>query len=116
MRIRCPQAPTRARATLVCRAPFTRVFRLTSGAGTVRVEVDKPRGEALPLASVTTRPRDADCKVVRSRLRPGSRFFTATARVHCRGLPANAKSVLAVGGLIAATGSLHRELGTFGRA
>lgn len=31
-----------------------------------------------------------------------ARRFTATARVSCRGLPANAKGVLAVGGLIAA--------------
>jgi hypothetical protein len=35
-------------------------------------------------------------------LQPGARRFTSTARVHCRGLPANAKAVLAVGGLIAA--------------
>jgi hypothetical protein len=102
MAIRCPQARRGARAKLVFRAPFRRAFRLTNGAGTVRVEVDKPRGDAVPLGRLTTRPRDTDCKVARSRLDTGSRLFTATARVHCRGLPANAKGVLAVGGLIAA--------------
>jgi hypothetical protein len=102
MQIRCPQARRGARATLAFRAPFLRVFRLRNGAGTVRVEVDKPRGDALPLGRLTTRPRDADCRVARSRVRSGSRRFTATARVRCRGLSASAKGVLAVGGLIAA--------------
>jgi hypothetical protein len=104
MEIRCPQARRGARAKLVFRAPFLRVFRLRNGAGTVRVEVDKPRGDALPMGRLTTRPRDTDCKVARSRVKTGSRRFRATARVRCRGLPANAKGVLAVGGLIAADG------------
>jgi hypothetical protein len=102
MRIRCPQARRGARAKLVFRAPFRRTFPLENGAGTVRVEVDQPRGDVLPLGRLTTRPRDTDCRLVRSRMRRGLRRFTAAARVHCRGLPANAKGVLAVGGLIAA--------------
>jgi hypothetical protein len=102
MRIRCPQARRGARATLVFREPFLRTFRLRNGVGTVRVEVDKPRGDALPLGRLTTRPRKNGCEVGRSRVQAGSRRFAATARVRCRGLPANAKGVLAVGGLIAA--------------
>jgi hypothetical protein len=102
MRIRCPQARRGARATLVFRAPFRRTFPLENGAGTVRVEVDKPRGDALPLGRLTTRPRRTNCRVVRSRLQPGPRRFMAVARVHCRGLPANAQGMLAVGGLMAA--------------
>ncbi len=102
MQIRCPQAQRGARATLTFRAPLRKAFRLRNGAGTVRVEVDKPRGDALPMGRLTTRPRRTNCKVRRSRVQIGSRRFTATARVHCRGLPANAKGVLAVGGLIAA--------------
>jgi hypothetical protein len=101
MRIRCPQARHGARATLVFRAPFRRAFRLKNGAGTVRVEVDKPRGDALPLGRLTTRPRNTDCKVARSRVQAGALRFAATARVRCRGLPANTRGVLAVGGLIA---------------
>ena len=121
MRIRCPQARRGARATLVFRAPFRRAFPLENGAGTVRVEVDKPRGDAIPLGRLTTRPRHTDCSVVRSRLQPGSRRFTATARVHCRGLPANARGMLAVGGLMAAderpvSGALARAAGPKARA
>ena len=121
MRIRCPQARRGARATLVFRAPFRRAFPLENGAGTVRVEVDKPRGDAIPLGRLTTRPRHTDCRVVRSRLQPGSRRFTATARVHCRGLPANARGMLAVGGLMAAderpvSGALARAAGPKARA
>jgi hypothetical protein len=102
MRMRCPQAPPEASATLRFRAPLRKAFRLRNGAGTVRVEVDKPPGDARPMGRMTTRPRKTDCNVRRSRVQVGSRRFTATARVHCRGLPANAKGVLAVGGLIAA--------------
>jgi hypothetical protein len=102
MRIRCPQVPRGARATLAFRAPFLRTFGLRNGAGTVRVEVDKPRGDALPLGRLTTRPRNADCEIARSRVQSRSRRFTATARVRCRGLAPSAKGVLAVGGLIAA--------------
>jgi hypothetical protein len=102
MRIRCPQAPADASATLTFRAPLRKAFRLRNGAGTVRIEVDKPRGDARPMGRMTTRPRKTDCTVRRSRVQGGSRRFTATARVYCRSLPANAKGVLAVGGLIAA--------------
>ncbi len=101
MRIRCPQAQRGARATLRFRAPLRKAFPLSNGAGTVRVQVDKPPGDALPMGRLTTRPPETDCTVRRSRVQVGSRRFTATARVHCRGLPANAKGVLAVGGLIA---------------
>jgi hypothetical protein len=58
MRIRCPQARRSARATLGFREPFLRTFRLRNGVGTVRVEVDKPRGDALPLGRLTTRPAE----------------------------------------------------------
>ena len=104
MRIRCPRVPRGAHARLVFRAPFLRTFRMGNGVGTVRVEVDKPRGDALPLGRLTTRPHGSDCKVTRSRVQSDARRFTATARVRCRGLPENAKGVLAVGGLIAADG------------
>jgi hypothetical protein len=121
MRIRCPQARRGARATLVFRAPLRRAFPLQNGAGTVRVEVDTPRGDAIPLGRLTTRPRRTDCRVVRSRLRPGSRRFTAAARVRCRGLPAHAKGMLAVGGLMAAdersvSGALARAAAPKARA
>ena len=105
MAIRCPRARRGARAKLTFRAPFRRTFRLSNGAGTVRVEVDEPRGDVRPLGRLTTRPRNTDCKVTRSRVQTGSRRFTATARVRCRGLPANARGVLAIGGLIAAEAS-----------
>jgi hypothetical protein len=82
MRIRCPQARRGARAKLVFRAPFRRTFSLENGAGTVRVEVDQPRGDELPLGWLTTRPRDADCRGVRSRLRRGLRRFTAASLVY----------------------------------
>ena len=80
MRVRCLQVPRGARETPVFRAPFLRAFRLRNGAGSVRVEVDKLRGDALPLGRLTTRPRDSDCEVTRSRVRTGSRRVTARAR------------------------------------
>ena len=109
MRIRCPQARAGARAKLVFRGPLVRQFRLRNGAGTVRIVVDKPRGDARPLGSLTTRPRNADCRTTRSRVRVGSHRLIATARVRCRRLPPGAKGVLAVGGLIAARGSAISE-------
>jgi hypothetical protein len=102
MRIRCPKARHGARARLVFDHPLRRVFRLRNGTGTIRVKVDKPRGDALPLGRLTTHPRDRDCRVIRSHLRARPHLFTAQARVRCRGLPAHARGVLSVGGLIAA--------------
>jgi D-alanyl-D-alanine carboxypeptidase len=102
MAIRCPNARQRASATLAFRAPLRQAFRLRNGSGTVRVEADVPRGDVLPLGRLTTRPRNTDCRVGPARLQRGSRRFAATSQVHCRGLPADAKGVLAVGGLIAA--------------
>jgi hypothetical protein len=116
MRIRCARARRGARVKLVFRAPLQRTFRLRDGVGTVRVVVDKPRGTALPMAALTLRPADRDCRVTRSRLSTASRRLTATARVQCHGLPVNARGVLTVGGLIAADAQANtsRSLGNGG--
>jgi hypothetical protein len=102
MRIRCPHARRGARARLVFGKPLRRVFRIGNGTGTVRVKVDKPRGDALPLARLSTRPRKGDCRIKGEHLRARPHHFTAKARVRCRDLPAHARGVLSVGGLIAA--------------
>ncbi|MGZ4332334.1 MAG: hypothetical protein ACXVXL_30595, partial [Solirubrobacteraceae bacterium] len=102
MWIRCPRARRGARVKLVFRAPLQRRFRLRNGVGTVRVVIDKPRGTALPMAALRTRPADRDCRITRSRVFTAPRRLTATARVQCRGLPVNAHGVLMVGGLLAA--------------
>jgi hypothetical protein len=116
MRIRCARARRGARVKLVFRAPLQRTFRLRNGVGTVRVAVDKPRGTALPMAALTLRPADRDCRVIRSRVSTAGRRLTATARVRCHGLPVNARGVLTVGGLIAsdAQANTSRSLGTGG--
>jgi hypothetical protein len=101
MKLRCPRAPSGARARLVFRAPYLRVFALRNGTGTVRVKVDKPPGNVRPLGDLTTRPRDTNCKATPTGHHVGARVFTASARVKCQGLPAHAKGVLAVGGLLA---------------
>lgn len=101
MRIRCPQAGRGARAKLVFGPPLIRTFPLHDGAGTVLVEVDKPRGDVQPLGRLTTRPGDSECSAGRSRLETGPSLFTATTAVRCRDLPENARGILAVGGLMA---------------
>jgi hypothetical protein len=100
--LRCPQARAGARARFVFRAPLIRRFGLRNGVGTVRLVVDKPRGDVRPLARLSTQPRDTDCTATRSRVRVSARRLTATARVRCHGLPRHARGQLAVGGLIAA--------------
>ncbi|MFL5831375.1 MAG: hypothetical protein ACJ76X_15780 [Solirubrobacteraceae bacterium] len=110
--LRCGQVPRGARARLVFRAPYLRVFPLRNGAGTIRVRVDTPPGNALPLGELTTRPQDTDCQVTPTGRHAGPRRFTATARVRCRGLPAHARGVLAVGGLLTAPGAAAGVIGT----
>jgi hypothetical protein len=106
MAIRCPRARAGARARLVFRAALMRRFRMRNGAGTVRIAVDKPRGNVRPMVQLITHPRDTDCTASRARIRASATRLTATARVRCHDLPANATGELAVGGLIAA----HRAL------
>lgn len=102
MAIRCPGARAGARARLVLSAPLMRRFRMRNGAGTVRIAVDKPRGNVRPMVQLITHPRDTDCTASRSRIRASATRLTATARVRCHDLPANTTGELAVGGLIAA--------------
>jgi hypothetical protein len=102
MRLRCRKVPRGARVRLVFRSPFLRVFPLRNGTGTIRVRLDKPPGHVLPLAQLTTRPRKTNCDATPTGMHTGTHEFTASARVRCRGLPANARGVLAVGGLLAA--------------
>ena len=101
MALRCRHVAPGARARVVFRAPYLRSFPLRDGSGSIRVRVDKPLGNALPLGELTTVPRDSNCQVTPRGARNDGHHFTATARVTCRGLPPNARGVLAVGGLLA---------------
>ena len=107
-----------ARASqLVFRAPLQRRFQLRNGVGTVRIVINKPLGTALPTGELRTRPADRDCRVTRSRVSTAGRRLTPTERVQCRGLPANARGVLTVGGLIAAdVPAAHLRSSRIGRA
>jgi hypothetical protein len=101
MRIRCRKLGSGARARLVFRAPYVRVFKLRNGTGTLNIRLDKFPGTAVPLGQLSTRPRTTRCTAVPTVRHIGKHVFTASARVSCRGLPRDAKAVLAVGGLLA---------------
>jgi hypothetical protein len=101
MRIRCRKVGRAAQARLVFRQPYVRVFNLRNGTGTVKIQLDKFPGSARPLAELTTRPRTTNCVATPAGSHVGKHLFTASAHVTCRGLPRNAKGVLAFGGLLA---------------
>jgi hypothetical protein len=101
MRMRCRNLPRGAKARLLFRAPYVRVFKLHNGTGTIRIQLDKFPGTAVPLGQLTTRPRNTNCTAIPTGRHIGPHQFTARARVTCRGLPRNAQGVLAVGGLLA---------------
>jgi hypothetical protein len=101
MRIRCQKVRRGARARLVFRSPYVRVFKLQNGTGTINIRLDKFPGTVVPLGQLTTRPRSTNCTAVPTGSHVGTHQFTASARVTCHGLPRNAQGVLAVGGLLA---------------
>ena len=102
LKLTCSGLTDNARAgAQTLRRPYLRNFAIGNGTGTVRVDVDKPDGDAVPLVSLTTRPRDSDCTAKPQGVHVGGSRFRAEARVTCRGLPDDARGVLAVGGLLA---------------
>jgi hypothetical protein len=101
MTLRCLHVPRGARASLVFRAPYMRSFPLFNGSSSIRVRIDTPLGNALPLGELTTVPRGTDCRVTRTGAHDSGHHFAATAWLTCRRLPRNARGVLAVGGLLA---------------
>ena len=104
-RIRCTRVGRGARGRLVFRQPYVRIFKLYNGTATLNIRLDKFPGTAIPLGQLTTRPRATRCTASPTGSHVGTHVFTASARVRCRGLPRNAKAVLAVGGLLAANPS-----------
>ncbi len=101
MRIRCAKLGSAARGRLVFRRPYVRVFKLHNGTGTIKIRLDKFPGTAVPLGELSTRPHATKCTATPTGRRVGKHVFTASARVSCRGLPPDARGVLAVGGLLA---------------
>ena len=101
MRLRCHNVRSGARGRLVFRRPYVRMFKLHNGTGTIHIQLDKFPGTAVPLGQLSTRPRAANCTATPTGTHVGKHLFTASARVSCRGLPRDAKAVLAVGGLLA---------------
>lgn len=89
-----------ARARFVFRAPYKREFDLQNGSHVIRVSIDKPRGRALPLGSLTTRPRNTDCEVFPAGRRVGAHRFKARAKMACEDVPPGSTGVLGVGGLV----------------
>ena len=61
VRLRCRHITKGAHARLVFRAPYVKPFPLRNGTGTMRVKMDKPPGNAVPLASLRTLPANTDC-------------------------------------------------------
>lgn len=101
MRIRCRKVRSGARGRLVFQRPYVRVFKLHNGTGTIKIRLDKFPGTAVPLGQLSTRPRTTRCTATPTGRHVGEHVFTASARVSCRGLPRDARGVLAVGGLLA---------------
>ena len=102
LRLRCSAAPRRAQGRLAFRAPIIRSFRLRNGNNTLRVRLDKPRGNALPLGDLRAGGRKGACRVGLTSTRTLENEFIATVRVRCRGLRRDARGTLAIGGLLAA--------------
>lgn len=100
IKVRCQKVPRKARATMSFRAPYIRQFDLHNGTSRIRIRADKPRGDVRPLGSLTTAPRETDCEVSPTGSKTGPRRFSATARMTCRDLPAGAKGIFGLGGLV----------------
>ena len=76
MRIRCRSVGSGARARLVFRRPYVRVFKLHDGTGTVKLRLDRFPGTAVPLGQLTTRPRAANCTATPTGLHVGPHVLT----------------------------------------
>lgn len=100
VRLFCRGLSRNARARFLFRAPYKRKFDLRNGTHVIRVTIDKPRGRALPLGSLTTRPRNTDCDVNPAGKSVGSDRFRARARMTCRGIEPGSTGVLGIGGLL----------------
>ena len=101
LRMTCSGLTENSRAHLEIRRPYVREFAMGNGTGTVRVKLDKPPGDAVPLVSLTTRPKRTDCETTPKGMHIGKREFRARASVRCRDLPEGTRGELAIGGLLA---------------
>jgi hypothetical protein len=100
--VRCRAIPAGGgRVRLLFRSPFVVDFALTNGVGPLTLNFDKPAGNGLPDVELTTRPEGVDCRVSQEKVTNREFVVSATARVRCRDLPAHARGVLNVGGLLA---------------
>jgi hypothetical protein len=101
VRLRCAGLAHGARAVFLFRGPYVRHFRLTDGAGVLRIKVDKPPGDVRPLGSLEARPEGVDCTAYPGKPVITSSSFSASVRIACGDLPNNARGTLAIGGLLA---------------
>lgn len=112
VRLRCRNLPDKAIARFTFRAPYKRSFPLNNGSHTLRIAIDKPRGNVKPLGSLTTRPRKTNCDVTPTGSKVGAFSFKAAARITCRDVSAGARGVLGVGGLVSPDYRTGRASGT----
>ena len=97
----CSDLSENSRAEFKIRRPYAREVAISDGTGKVRLKLDKPAGDAVPLVGLTTEPKGTNCETTPRSMHVGRDEFRATASVTCNDLPRNARGELAVGGLLA---------------
>jgi hypothetical protein len=102
--VRCGNIPAGARLRLDPRRPLVRSVAIRNGDGRLDVRLDKPPGSVSPQVLLETTPRGrGSCWALSLHHRETRTLLTIRGRFRCRRLPRNARAVLHVGGVVAAS-------------
>jgi hypothetical protein len=113
--VRCGNIPRGARVRLDARRSLVRSVAIHNGVGRLDVRLDKPPGSVSPQVLLRTTPRGrGSCVALSLDERETRTLLTLRGRFRCRRLPRNARAVLSVGGVVAASPAVEEAAG--GRA
>lgn len=102
--VRCGNIPSGARVRLGAGRPLVRSVAIRNGKGRLDVRLDKPPGSVSPQVLLRTTPRGrGSCVALSLDERETRTLLTIRGRFRCRRLPRNARAVLSVGGVVAAS-------------
>jgi hypothetical protein len=102
--VRCGNIRAGTRVRLDAGPSLERSVAIHNGDGRLNVRLDKPPGSASPQILLETTPRGrGSCWALSLHDRETRTLLTLQGRFRCRGLPRNARAVLSVGGVVAAS-------------